>query len=101
MTDRGDILAYVRGLLEQLAKDWDYAGPIEPGTLLFSQLGFESLDAVVLGTAIQDHFKRAMPFADLLADVGQRQVRDLSVDELVRFVASNLETDVEARVGEV
>src|SRR2546422_8351231 len=83
--DRQEILAHVRALLQQLAQDWDYSRPVGPETLLFSELGFESLDAVVLGTAIQEHYQRLMPFAQLLADIGQRQC-DLSVADLVDFI---------------
>ena len=48
----------------------------------------ESLDLVVLGTAIQKRHGK-LPFAELLAEIGQRPVeeRDLSVGELVAFVS--------------
>jgi acyl carrier protein len=63
-----------------------YADGIHPETRLFRDLGFESLDAVVLGTAIQERYQRPMPFAELLADIGQRPVPELTVGELVSFV---------------
>ncbi len=85
-----EILEYVLGLLRTLAHDWDYAQELGAESLLFSQLGFESLDAVVLGTAIQDHYQQQMPFAELLAEVGQREFRDLSVAELVQFIGTHL-----------
>lgn len=92
---RQEIFDYVLSLLEELAKDWDYSQAVGPDSLLFSQLGFESLDAVVLGTAIQEHYQREMPFAELFASIGQRTVRDLSVAELVEFVDSNLASRTE------
>lgn len=84
---KSDVNNYVVGVLGEVARDWDYSKPIGPETLLFSDLGFESLDIVVLGTAIQEHYQKAMPFAELFADIGQRERRDLSVAELVEFVA--------------
>lgn len=94
---REDIYAHVQELLGQLAEDWDYSRPVGPETKLFSELGFESLDAVVLGTAIQEHYQRSMPFAELLVELGQQQ-RDLSVGELVDFVDTHLTSGVtEAR----
>jgi hypothetical protein len=50
----------------------------------------ESLDLVVLGTALQERYGR-MPFAEFLAEIGQRPVRerDISVGELVAFVCRN------------
>ncbi|HEY6359575.1 MAG TPA: acyl carrier protein [Vicinamibacterales bacterium] len=81
-----DIEAHVITLLQEIARDWDYAGDIGPGTRLFADLGFESLDAVILGTAIQERYQRPMPFAQLLADIGQRSTPELTVGELVSFV---------------
>jgi acyl carrier protein len=77
-------------LLETVARDWEYSSGIGPGTRLFADLGFESLDAVVLGTAIQEHYQRSMPFAELLAEVGQRPMPELTVGELVAFVQRHL-----------
>jgi acyl carrier protein len=85
-----EIEAYVLKLLQELARDWDYSTTVGADTRLFSDLGFESLDAVVLGTAIQEHYDRPMPFAELLAEVGQRDLRDLTVGELVGFVETHL-----------
>ena len=93
---RQEILNYVLSMLQELAKDWDYSETVGPESLLFSQLDFESLDAVVLGTAIQEHYQQQMPFAELLADVGQREVNDLSVAEIVDFI----DTHLSSKVGE-
>jgi hypothetical protein len=47
----------------------------------------ESLDLVVLGTSLQERYG-SLPFAEFLAEVGQRPVeeRDVSVGELVAYV---------------
>ncbi len=86
---RQEILDYILQTLQDLSQDWDYSKPVSPESLLFSELGFESLDAVVLGTSIQEHYQTQMPFAELLAEIGQNQ-RDLSINELVEFVDSHL-----------
>jgi acyl carrier protein len=80
-----EILAYVLKTVQDLCQDWDYADPVGPESLLFTGLGMESLDAVVLCTAIQEHYRITMPFAELLADIGEKQ-RDLSIKELADFV---------------
>jgi acyl carrier protein len=87
--DRKDIETHLVALLEQLTRDWDFSREITPQTRLFTDLGFESLDAVVLCTAIQDHYQRAMPFSGLLAEIGE-QGRDLPVGELVDFISLHL-----------
>lgn len=81
-----EIEAQVITLIGEIARDWDYSEAIGAGTRLFADLGFESLDAVVLGTAIQERFQRTMPFAELLAEIGQRPVPELTVGELVSFI---------------
>lgn len=92
--DRRHITAYVLQLLQELSRDWEYSKEITGETGLFADLGFESLDAVVLGTAIQEHYQRMMPFAELLADVG-RAGRDLSLGELVTFISTHLDSAME------
>ena len=89
---REQILTDVQELLKELARDWDYARDIDGATLLFRQLGFESLDIVVLGTAIQERYGRTLPFSQLFTELGQRGT-DLSVTELVDFVAVHLHAD--------
>jgi acyl carrier protein len=84
-TGRGELLDYVLRTIEELSRDWDYSRPVGPESLLFTELGLESLDVVVLGTAIQEHYKFQMPLAELLSDVGPRERRDLSIAELVDF----------------
>jgi acyl carrier protein len=79
--------------MSRLAQDSGYQGPIEPDTKLFSDLGYSSLDFVILGTAIQDHYQRPMAFSKLMADMGERQISDISLSELVDFVAGELSAD--------
>lgn len=99
-TNQPEILAYVLKTVQDLCQDWDYADPVGPESLLFTGLGMESLDAVVLCTAIQDHFQTTMPFAELLADIGQKQ-RDLSINELAEFVGQYVTPKPEAQTVEV
>ncbi len=68
----------------------EYSGPITPETRFFDDLGLASIDAVVLGEQLQEHYGQSLPFADLLAELGRREDRDLSVGELVVFLQKNL-----------
>ena len=88
--NRQAIQDYVLETIGELSQDWDYSRPVGPESLLFSELGLESLDVVVLGTAIQEHYKRLMPFAELLSEIGQRDRKDLSIKELVDFIAAHI-----------
>jgi acyl carrier protein len=84
------ILSDVLGLLKELARDWEYSGEITPDTWLFADLGFESIDAVILASFVQRHYGQPFPFPQLLADLGQREVKDLRIRELVGFIYHHL-----------
>jgi acyl carrier protein len=89
-------MADVLRLFDQLADDWEYSSEITPATLLFSEIGLQSLDVVVLAMSIQERYGQVLPFPDLFADMGQRGIRDISVGEWVDFVHSHLEHDAGA-----
>ncbi len=59
---------------------------IDEDTRFFADLGLASIDAVVLSEAIQAHYGRPLPFNDLMAEIGRRTDRDLSIGELVAFL---------------
>ncbi len=88
--DREVILTDVLNLLNQLARDWEYTGEIIPDTWLFADLGFESIDAVILASFVQEHYGQPLPFPQLLAEIGQREVKDLRIGELVGFIHQHL-----------
>jgi acyl carrier protein len=88
---RDQIMADVLGLLRKLADDWEYTGEITPQTRFFSDMGLRSLDVVVLGTAIQEHYNQVFPFVQLFAQVGQRAVPDMPVGEWVEFIHQHMQ----------
>ena len=88
---REDVRSDVVSRLQRLVGDWEYTGTINSETLLLSDLGFESLDLVILGTSIQADYDQVLPFAELFAEIGQRAVPDVSVREWVDFVYEHLD----------
>lgn len=85
-----EIRIYILEVLAQLASDWEYDGEITSDSLLFTELGFQSLDAVILGNSLQEHYGQIIPYADFLADIGQRELNDVTVDEWVDFTHQHL-----------
>ena len=69
-----------------------YLDPIERPTRFFADLGLASIDAVVLGETLEGHYGRNLPFGELLADLGRRADRDLSIGELVDFLERHLDS---------
>ncbi|QDV34367.1 acyl carrier protein [Tautonia plasticadhaerens] len=68
----------------------DYSGPIGAETRFFADLGLASIDAVVLGESLQDFYGRPLPFGDLMAELGSRKDRDLTMGTLAKFLARHL-----------
>ncbi|WP_169975807.1 acyl carrier protein [Tautonia rosea] len=68
----------------------EYSDAIGPETRFFADLGLASIDAVVLGETLQAHYRRPLPFGDLMGELGQRENRDLSMGELAAFLARHL-----------
>jgi len=83
------LLADVSGLLGQLRGD-EFSGGIGPGTRFFADLGLASIDAVVLGEALERHYGQSLPYGELMADLGRRADRDLTIGELVAFLGRSL-----------
>jgi acyl carrier protein len=92
VADSATIQTDVLDLLGQLARDWEYSGTITADTLLFGDLGFESIDAVVLASFVQERYGQPFPFPELLAEIGKRQIKDLTIRELVEFIRQHLNT---------
>jgi acyl carrier protein len=83
------ILADVARILSDF-QGREYSGPIDRETRFFADLGLASIDAVVLGETLQEHYSRPLPFGELMAELGQRADRDLSIGELADFLTRNL-----------
>ena len=45
---------------------------------------------MILASFVQEHYRRPFPFPQLLADIGQRGVKDLRIRELVEFIYQHL-----------
>jgi acyl carrier protein len=89
VSDRSEILRDVTAVLvDQLGVA--PSTPIDEGTRLFADLGLASIDAVVFSEAIQRHYGRPLPFDVLMAEIGRRTDRDLSIGELVTFLGPHL-----------
>ena len=86
---RAEILGDVSGLLaSQMGVAPSTA--IDEDTRLFADLGLASIDAVVLSEALQQHYRHPLPFNELMAEIGRRTDRDLTIGELVAFLQSHL-----------
>lgn len=68
----------------------EYPEEITAETRFFGDLGFRSIDAVVLGEMLEKHFGGSLPFHELLADVNATGEQDLRVGQIVAFLERHL-----------
>ena len=73
-------------ILQQMDDDISLSDDFFPESRLVADLGFESIDIVVFCTTIEGHFQQQFPFARFLAEVGQRDERDIRLEEIVELV---------------
>ena len=64
----------------------EYSGPIGPATCFFGDLGFTSIDAVLLGESLEQRYGRKFPFHEFLAEMKQRETPDIEVGQLAAFL---------------
>jgi len=88
---REQIFKDLVALFDELRDDWEYSGEITEQTSLLNDLEFESIDAVALGAAVEERYQCSFPFPEFLAELGERDVQDLLMGDLVDFVYRNLE----------
>lgn len=94
------VLEDVLQLLNQLSDDWEYSDEVTAETGLLTDLGFESLELVVLGVSIQEHYKDQIPFEEFLTDIGERKLDDIYVGELVRFIHDHMQHAAVGQAGQ-
>ena len=83
----------ILGDLSTLLSDFqgrEYSGEIGPSTLFFEDLGFASIDAVVLGETLETMYQQKIPFNKFLISLRQQQVQDIEVGRLAEFLSEHL-----------
>lgn len=90
--DRLAIEKIVIGVLEDMTQDWDLEleTPMGSATLLMENLEFESIDVVQFATSLEKAVEKQMlPFEKLFLNDGD-YVDDVSVEQVVDFLTSEL-----------
>jgi acyl carrier protein len=87
---REAVLSDVIGILEDLMGDWEFGADIREDSYMWKDLGLESIDAVALGSGINERYQRTLPFAQFLYELSQQEEKDFTVGQLVDFVTRAL-----------
>jgi acyl carrier protein len=85
---RADVLEILREKNKKL--DPDFLGPLTEETRLVGDLDFESVIIVEFCMAIGKHFRKKLPFQNLVFQDGQFQ--DFTVGQLLTFLEEHLTT---------
>jgi len=88
---RQSILHDLRDLLRDF-NGKEYSGDIGLETWLFADLGFVSIDAVVLAETLERLYERQLPFGQFIADLSRERVRDIQLGRLVGFLYDQMTT---------
>ncbi len=91
MTIFNDILA----TLEKVGEDWEYSDEITMDTYMLADLGLESIDVVVLGEFLEEHYDQSFPFTEYFTELAQQEITDIRVSDLVDFIDRNFVTQSE------
>jgi acyl carrier protein len=89
---RDSVFQDLTGILTNMTRDWApiFKGAIQPETRVIADLGFESIDVVQLVMAIEEHYQRRdLPVGELVM-VDGRYVDELTVGDIVNFLARHL-----------
>ena len=68
----------------------EFSDAINEQTRFFADLGFVSIEAVVLGEKLDKFYDTQLPFPAFLKQLAQRNVQDIQVGELAEFVCESL-----------
>ncbi|MCA9262564.1 MAG: hypothetical protein KDA60_01900 [Planctomycetales bacterium] len=86
MKTESEIMDDLRQILRNF-EGREYSGNITPQTMFFADLGFASLDAILLGEQLESYYARSIPFPSFLGSLAERNVQDIEVGELARFLS--------------
>ena len=84
--DKTTIFNDILATLERVGEDWEYSDEITLDTFLLEDLGLESIDVVVLGEFLEEHYGQSFPFTEYFTELAQQEIRDIRMSNLVDFI---------------
>jgi acyl carrier protein len=87
---REQLLADLAGILANF-EGKEYSSAIGPQTKFFGEMGYASIDAVVLSEKLEEFYGRKFAFHEFIADLRARNVDDIEVGELAAFLHRQME----------
>lgn len=89
MKTKAEVIDDLRSIVSTF-EDREYSGDLNEETLFFADLGFMSIDAVLLGEKLETYYGQSLPFPTFLGELAEREVSDINVGELADFLCECL-----------
>jgi acyl carrier protein len=89
---REPVKAQLINLLRDFHEDSDETIAISEETGIFRELGFESIDAIGLSTALEARFNQSFPFPEFMMMMKKENAADITVGRLLDFLIANLQS---------
>ena len=93
------VFSDILGILNKLSEDWEYGEEITPETFFIGDLGFESIDLVVLATTIEKKYQKG-PIPQEVVDKLNEKYDNHRTPETVARKLINLYIDNKANTVE-
>ncbi len=68
----------------------EYSGPMHAHTRFFGDLGFSSIDAVILGETLDERYGKKLPFGSFLRELRDRGAEDIAIGDLADFLCRHV-----------
>lgn len=85
MPNSNQIVSELAGILQNF-NGKEYSDPIDRDTLFMSDLGFTSIDVVVLGESLESHFGQEISFGDFITELRSQDIQDVQVGALADYL---------------
>jgi acyl carrier protein len=69
----------------------EYSGTINQQTMFLQDLGFSSIDVVILGETLEGHYGVKLPFGNFISELAGQQKLDLNIGELALFLQKHID----------
>ncbi len=89
MPDTNEIISDFRIILSDF-NGREYSGPVEHDTLFMQDIGFSSIDVVILGETLETYYKSDISFGDFINEMSRQNVQDVPVGALAEYLAKTL-----------
>ena len=85
MSDTRPVMVQLAELLSNF-QGREYSDEITSETMFFGDLGFVSIDAIVLGETLEQQYGCPIPFQRFLGQLAEENVQDIAVGRLAQFL---------------